>query len=93
MALSKKRAILFAVILTVSSCGESGEFPDTISINVNAGGRAISTIAAVIAKDQGLFEKHGLDVQLIMDLYSAYAAPVLLALSKPAKTAPISMVF
>lgn len=67
MASTKKHAILFAIILAVSSCGEGGEFPETISINVNAGGRAISTFAAIIAKDQGLFEKHGLDVRLIMD--------------------------
>lgn len=54
--------IAFVVVAMLSSCGDS----DVISLNVYLGTRSISKVPFVIAEDQGLFRKHGLDVDLRM---------------------------
>ena len=58
---AKIAAILFVLVAT-NSCGDQ----DRLSLTVDARGRAISTIALIIAKDQGLYEKHGLNVTLLL---------------------------
>jgi len=45
-----------------ASCSEQ----DMISLTVNSGNRSMSKLPLVIAWDQGLFEKHGLNVELLM---------------------------
>ena len=58
-------ALLLALIAT-SSCGDRDAGPDPLSLTVNVRGRGISAIPVIIAKDQGLFEKHGLNVRLLL---------------------------
>ena len=44
------------------ACGQG----DVISLNVRLGSRSVSKLPFVIAEDQGLYEKYGLDVELRM---------------------------
>ncbi len=60
--LAGKIAAIMFVLVATNSCSDH----DVLSLTVNARGRAISTIAMVIAKDQGLYEKHGLNVTLLL---------------------------
>lgn len=58
-----KRVVLtLVVVLLVHSCSSE----ELIPINVELGTRAISKLPFVIAEDQGLYEKYGLDVDLRM---------------------------
>jgi len=47
-------------LLTLTSCSESDRLP----LNVELGGRTVSKLPFVIAADQGLYEKYGLDISL-----------------------------
>ena len=51
-----------AAMFLASSCGQS----DAIQLRVELGTRSVSKLPFVIAADQGLFEKYGLDVTLRM---------------------------
>ena len=55
-------AAVLVTMLTTYACGDK----DHLSLTVNARGRGISTIPLLIAEDQGLFAKHGLNVRLIL---------------------------
>jgi NitT/TauT family transport system substrate-binding protein len=49
-------------LAALSGCGD----PARLSLTVNARGRAISSIPLIIAADQGLFSKYGLNVTLLL---------------------------
>lgn len=60
---SKKRWLpIFLVPLSLLSCTAG----DSIPLKVELGTRAVSKLAFVIAEDQGLYDKYGLDVDLRM---------------------------
>ena len=62
--IAKLRPFVIAVIAITafSSCGGNDEIP----VKIYLGTRSISKLPFVIAEDQGLFKKHGLDVDLRM---------------------------
>ena len=53
-------AAIIGAAVGVSSCSD----PDRLPLDVELGGRTVSKLPYVIAYDQGLFEKYGLDVTL-----------------------------
>ena len=55
-------AAMLCVLIALASCTEMDHLP----LNVELGGRTVSKLPFVIAADQGLFEKYGLDVTLKM---------------------------
>ena len=61
-----ERLRLFVVTLTAITTLGSCSGTDRIPLNVYLGTRSISKLPFVIAEDQGLFKKHGLDVDLRM---------------------------
>jgi ABC-type nitrate/sulfonate/bicarbonate transport system substrate-binding protein len=58
----KRVSLIFVSLLLLQSCSGG----DRIPLKVVLGTRAISKLPFVIALDQGLYEKHGLDVDLQM---------------------------
>ena len=55
-----KTLAMFLIVPLVSSCGGD----ERLTLNVELGGRSVSKLPFVIAADQGLYEKYGLDVSL-----------------------------
>lgn len=51
---------MLVILPLVSSCSDDGQLP----LNLELGGRTVSKLPYVIAADQGLYEKYGLDVSL-----------------------------
>jgi ABC-type nitrate/sulfonate/bicarbonate transport system substrate-binding protein len=51
---------MLAILPWLSSCGDDDRLP----LNLELGGRTVSKLPFVIAADQGLYEKYGLDVSL-----------------------------
>jgi ABC-type nitrate/sulfonate/bicarbonate transport system substrate-binding protein len=60
-AISMASAALLCAV-TTASCGNQ----DNLSLTVNAGNRSLSKLPFIIAYDQGLYAKHGLDIELII---------------------------
>ena len=58
----KNPLILFLLIFTQISTAQVNE--GLVPVNVNAGERTLSKLPIIIAKDQGIFEKYGLDVDI-----------------------------
>jgi ABC-type nitrate/sulfonate/bicarbonate transport system substrate-binding protein len=51
---------IWIALSLLTSCGDADRLP----LNVDLGGRSVSKLPYVIAADQGLFEKYGLDVTI-----------------------------
>ncbi len=63
LAMTKTRlTCLLVLIATSTSCSNS----DSIPLKVELGSRSVSKLPFVIAHDQGLYEKYGLDLELRM---------------------------
>lgn len=71
------RALSFAATLTFSLLGSAAAQDDLTPVKFGYTG-ASAYMAAFIAKDQGLFEKHGLDVEMVYVTKGAVAVPSLL---------------
>jgi ABC-type nitrate/sulfonate/bicarbonate transport system substrate-binding protein len=55
-------------LLLLTSASLACTDPDLIPVKVTVGARSLSKLPFMIAKDQGLYEKHGVDVQLAMPM-------------------------